>query len=172
MLKKIDLFPQTIFKTEYKGELIPLINQLYNIKSFKPNMISYFPKELTYQTSFSLFKEYPIFNHLENFIKNILSTYMGPNFTIINSWGNIYPKYGYSSYHSHRTSTLSGVLYLKTPPNDSLCFFNKYDGNETFSVDLKDRDLLIFKGNQFHSTKPNLSDSDKIIIAFNAMFSN
>ena len=167
MIQTLDIFPQKIGRFRYEGDLSLYVEEIYKIKSQTSNSVKYFPKSLQYQTPFNLFDKYSVFNPIKNTIKNLLENYYNLPLKIINSWANIYPKFGYTPFHSHQPSFSSGVLYLVTPPNDCLNIHNKNFPEHYQTIPVQNGDVLFFNGDQPHSTYPNLSNKDKVIIAFN-----
>ena len=171
-METLNIFPQKIYKTHYKGDLSILINNLYSIQKKVPNNIKNFPKELIYQTPFNLFEKYSIYQELKSFIENLIKSNFHPNLKISESWGNIVNKYGYSGYHIHSPSIISGVLYLKVPPNSVLYIHSLIPGTgNIIDLPLYESLLLLFNGNQPHSTSPNISSLNKISISFNTIYS-
>jgi len=169
MLKKTDLYPQTIYQAEYKDDLNLLIDKIYSIQKSEPNRIREFPKELVYQTSFRLFEEHFEFIKIKNYLKSIVTSQIDPNLKIYDSWANIYSKHGYSVYHDHSPSAISGVVYLQTFKGDFLRIHDKY-GTSGVNIKVKNGDIVLFKGDQPHSTFPNPLNDNKIVIAFNFNF--
>ena len=167
MIQTLDLFPQSIGCLHYEGDLSLYIKKIYEIQSQVNNFVVNFPKELQYQTPPDLFDKYSEFNFIKNFIEELISNYYNKTLKICNSWANIYSKFGYTPYHTHLPYPVSGVLYLTTPPNDFLKIHNKNSSSEAKNILVKSGDILFFSGDQPHSTYPNLSNYDKIIIAFN-----
>jgi len=164
----IDLFPQKVMIFKYPINLDLLTKQIYYIQSKFPNSIKHYPKELMYQTPPNLLNSSPVFSHLKDFILNIASKNFKSNYALTESWANICYTYSYSKFHDHGNSDLSGVFYLKVPPNSGkLEFYNRYDSPEVTSFETWETSLFLFNGKQPHSTTPNLSKSPKICIAFN-----
>jgi len=168
-----DLFIQKVGKFTYNQDFSPFINKIYNIQKQTKNQFPKSPPEplqkvgLQYQTTFNLFKEFPIFKPLQIYIEENISKFFNNTYLISDSWGNIYKKYGYVRIHHHGISDISGVLYLQTPKNSSLIIHDRHDPANSKGVIVNNGDILFFNGNQPHSTLPNLSDKDKVVIAFN-----
>ena len=170
MIQTLDLFPQKIGLFRYEGDLSLYVDEIYKIKSQVNNSVKHFPQELIYQTPMDLFSKYSIFYPLKEFIQKNLETFYSQKFKFLDSWANVYPKYGYSYYHTHGDADISGVVYLKTPKNDNLFIYNRMNNGQIFKILPTNGDIIFFSGNQPHNTHPNLSQDDKIIIAFNLRF--
>ena len=95
-----------------------------------------------------------------------------PNCTIKDMWLNISPPGSYNAIHCHTPYeddlSQSGVLYFKCPPNGGNIIFHNPISiyNETF-ISPKENLLLFFSSRLPHSVEPNLSQEDRISIAFN-----
>ncbi len=107
--------------------------------------------------------------------------------TPANCWANINPKYASNKIHDHANCLLSGVYYVKTPPNSgNLTFydpreaktfykpkvsaFTAYTG-DAVGYAVEAGTLLIFPSWLKHGVDPNLSDDDRVSISFNYVFS-
>ena len=163
------LFSQTINKFKYHEDINFYLEEIQKIKKTQPNQSkSPFYKDLIYSSNFYLFQQFPQFNHLQQFLENLI--YHNYNFKpdIFNSWFNINPKHTFVSIHHHGDSVLSGIFYLQIPPNDQgLVIHNKFNITEAVSLKLYPKDIIIMDGNQLHSTFPNTDNQEKIAIAFN-----
>lgn len=106
---------------------------------------------------------------------------------ISNMWVNINKKYSYNSTHIHSGSFFSGVFYIEVPENSGRINFenpsslqkvfinsikqNIVRNNEftahTWIYDPKPNMMVLFPSWIEHNVDQNLSDSDRISIAFN-----
>lgn len=105
---------------------------------------------------------------------------------ITSMWININPKYSYNNLHTHTPSNLSGVFWIKVPPNSGDFVFeipSYFDNKIIESTDLQYREeinlhggineyvkegrMIIFPSGFPHRVGLNLSDEDRISIAFN-----
>lgn len=116
---------------------------------------------------------------LVDIVKEIAND-VGTDFIFDNAWININKKGDFNAPHYHPNAAFSGVVYLKTSLNSGLIRFNnpvmigafpitdKVDGfwSNYFFVP-KVGDVLIFPAYLNHHVEPNLSDEDRISIAFN-----
>lgn len=116
---------------------------------------------------------------------NKLLGYEDNEFVVNNGWVNINGKKDFNSVHIHGSSFYSAVYYVKGGENkgnivfcnpifyfDGLMGMNKiksyglYNSTEWFYPPVTGR-LLIFPSWLTHYVKPNLTDEDRISIAFN-----
>lgn len=139
------------------------------------------PSDFYLDDSFSEFSNYIIQNSL------IALTHYNLEFELSNMWININRRGDYNIIHDHPGSTISGVLWVKTPKNcGSLVFHsphsfvqhlllqnvdseiakeqNYYDN---YMFNPKEGTMIIFPSDLKHGVEPNESDEDRISIAFN-----
>lgn len=106
---------------------------------------------------------------------------------ISNMWLNINPKGGFNTPHNHPGAIFSGVFYLKTNENSGdLHFthpainqnyhFNTYSvetynniNSGGYSISPKDGQLIMFPSYQNHYVSSNMTDEDRIVLAFNTI---
>jgi len=166
-IKVSNFFPQSIGHFQYEGDLTLYKEEINKIQSTTENCVHYFPKELQWQSSMLFFNNYSFFNPIKEYLENNISSYFKKKLIINQSWVNIFFKYGHSLIHHHSPSQISGVLYLNTYEGDTFLFHNNFNPVESHSIPIKTKDILFFKGDQLHSTLPNISNQNKILIAFN-----
>jgi|TARA_X000000368_G_scaffold68980_1_gene49890 uncharacterized protein (TIGR02466 family) len=107
-------------------------------------------------------------------------------------WFNINKKGDYNISHHHPDCELSGVLWIKTPPNcgviefESSCNYFAFNYlhslNEEYKYDTKNYPLytfnptegrmLIFPSYLRHQVEPNESDEERISVSFNLTIEN
>jgi uncharacterized protein (TIGR02466 family) len=103
-----------------------------------------------------------------------------------NAWANINPKYASNKIHDHANCLLSGVYYVKTPPDSGvLMFYDPRSAKTFYRPPLRDFNaytadavahaateglLLIFPSWLKHGVEPNLGEGDRISISFNYVF--
>jgi uncharacterized protein (TIGR02466 family) len=113
------------------------------------------------------------FAPLVDILRNQVSIFLEHNnFKMDALWVNISGHGCYNSMHHHGfdSSLISGVLYLQTPENcGDIGFYNKYDDQRGVNVEPLPGKLLLFPQCLQHYVYPNLSDKDRISIAFNCM---
>jgi hypothetical protein len=111
------------------------------------------------------------FYFLINFLNNIIfNLTQNPNIKVNGIWGNISSFTNSNKIHTHseEPNHLSGILYLKVPPQSGdLVFYNPLDINNFYTYTPQEKDLIIFPSITPHSVEPNLSQEDRISIAFN-----
>lgn len=103
---------------------------------------------------------------------------------ITSSWVNVHKKGDWAQSHRHMNSVLSGVVYLEVPENSGDIIFEspmqlfgptlifKYQSNNILNRDEylftpKKNKLYLFPSHLKHSVLQNLSNDDRISLAFN-----
>jgi uncharacterized protein (TIGR02466 family) len=91
------------------------------------------------------------------------------------SWINVTKKFGYQERHNHERSVegfpISGAYYVRTNGNDgafSVCpgdAQSKFFGNYEIRPEIGK--LVLFRSEVFHRVGVNMTDSDRVSIAFN-----
>lgn len=106
---------------------------------------------------------------------------------IANMWTTIYPDDAFVPEHIHACFSVSGVYYVKAPKDCGNIVFrdpswvaktmNVWAGNKTFPHDGTTHSytpepglMILFPSWLPHSTRPNLSGEDRIIVSFNLDF--
>ena len=168
-LKTLDLFPIGIKHTIYPNEIDILIKELYNIQTQNPiGLVK--SNQGGYQTEGNLHQN-PIFIPVINFIQTLILQHRNSQSTVLSMWGNISSKYSYNVIHTHHGSThndISGVIYLQTPPNSGDIVFHSHQNPSIIhGITPYESLMLLFPMDAPHSVTQNLSDSDRITIAFN-----
>jgi uncharacterized protein (TIGR02466 family) len=98
-------------------------------------------------------------------------------------WANINPKYASNIVHDHPNCLLSGVYYVKTPPNSGNLVFHDPRQARVFmqprvtsytpyiaaaiDVAVQEGAIVIFPSWLKHGVETNLSESDRISVSFN-----
>ena len=140
------------------------------------NYYNYNSKSLKRSNLGGVYHSPPIQNHppffpLTEIINNsYLELVKDSNRVIQEMWINISPPHGYNGLHNHGSSDKihSGVLYLKCPPNSgNINFYNIFNISTSYIHPPKEKEIIIFPNNLPHSVNPNLSQEDRISIAFN-----
>lgn len=111
---------------------------------------------------------------------------------VSNLWVNVNKKYSYNSNHIHGNSFFSGVFYVKVPENSGRInfenpspiqelfidkvkpFMNNYNHftAHSWTYDPRPNMVVMFPSWIEHNVDQNLSDEDRISIAFNTYISN
>ena len=120
---------------------------------------------------------------VHRFIKNF---HYKKSLSLLNFWAIVNSYKDFNLPHSHPSSTISGVYYLKVPSDGGNIVFNNPDTNMAWSIqdehcneyneynskvnviDIEDNLLLLFPSHLSHYVLPNLNKKeDRIIISFN-----
>ena len=118
--------------------------------------------------------------HVDTYVKEVMKAPYEVYLT--NSWKNLTSQNEQHIMHNHTNSVISGVLYIKSsyiqptisfhrmqPPyllSWEPTEFNTFNSME-WTVPVEDGDIIIFPSTLFHYVKPNISNKDRISIAFN-----
>ena len=122
----------------------------------------------------NLLKEVPAI--LSEQIQDSIKRNFDVKLNVVSYWVNINYPGSSNSEHIHPSSSISGCLYVKVPKNSgNIVFvdkeFTSYDymcgRKNIYSIEAFDGDILFFKSNLPHYVEENLSDSNRISIAFN-----
>jgi uncharacterized protein (TIGR02466 family) len=170
-----DIFKQTIFYTSLNLDLNKL--QL-NIKKIN--------KQHRSNESGDQFNVKCIDNNfiktLEHYANEYCNFLSFEKVKLQNMWLNINRKKDLNSIHDHPDSVLSGIFYIKTPEKSGkLIFINDFfirffpikvkeynpNNSEIWSFIPKENYLYIFPSWLKHEVKPNLSEEERISLAFN-----
>lgn len=121
------------------------------------------------------------------YTRELLAVNESVQFYVTNSWVNIHRRGHSAGGHVHHNSLISGVLYLKVPPNSGdLVFhrdllslvpfppaldldvnsFNLYNC-KSWSYTPKTHDICLFPSVVMHSVDPSESDEERWSLAFN-----
>ena len=103
-----------------------------------------------------------------------------------NAWVNVSPKYASNRIHVHPRDHLSGVYYVQAPENSgSICFrdprpqvemwdFPYGETNEMSTREVSYQPaagrMVLFPSWLAHEVRPNMSEEDRISIAFNFFY--
>jgi len=169
LFDKIYIFPTYIWNTFIQNlDLNFWVKEVYEYQQKFP--------EGVHKSNTGGYQSPPNIHHYQPFfpLVDLLNTYVfnfssNPNFKIFDMWVNISPPTSFNLIHNHGDDkTLSGVLYLKSFPNSgNICFYNNLNPNEFHCIKPENGKLLLFESPLFHSVNPNLSQEDRISIAFN-----
>ena len=105
------------------------------------------------------------------------------NLRITQCWVNIYQHGMSQEIHNHANHIMTGVYYVKAPPNCSKILFHSYQAdtmirpplerdtpynNVVASYSPQPGDLIIFDSSLRHSVQVNASEGERISVSFNA----
>lgn len=107
---------------------------------------------------FNLFSE----KVLREFSLWFMKLHKADQLVVEESWYQIYNKNNFHELHTHSGTNFTNVFYLQLPDKKNSTFI------ENESVDVLEGSLITFPGFIPHESKPNLSDTPKIIISFNS----
>jgi len=97
-------------------------------------------------------------------------------------WVNSNRKHHFNMPHNHSPDFFSGVWYLKVPKDSGgICFLNPVEQNtynyhnflgdgcfqDSATYNAKDNDLILFPSYVTHFVLPNVSDEERVSVAFN-----
>ena len=143
---------------------------------------------ITTNDSYVLNKTKSLKATIEKCIKEFVKkTYVPKNdiqFPISQSWINLTGKDMYHHIHKHPNSFFSGVLYLKTIPDDQIQFQNEDIFSSMFDIEnynefnckmqwvnIEKDDLLLFRSSLSHNVPVNKTTDDRISLSFNTWVS-
>ena len=145
-----------------------LISKLYSLQNHSPSVNR--SNIGGYQTPNNIHLN-PDFYPLVKIINKIgIEFSSNPNIKVTDLWGNISSFGSHNMIHNHGTdyNKLSGVIYLKISKDSGrIWFYNPTDTSSGIPYSPKEKDILIFPSALLHSVEPNLSQEDRISIAFN-----
>ena len=119
--------------------------------------------------------------HIKIYAKEIIDPKKELNFYITQSWLNITKPGGSHFRHWHPNSIISGVFYVSTVEDDTICFFKDRDlkvmqiesnvnayNTHVWGVSVNNNTLVLFPSWLEHSVERNeKASSDRISISFN-----
>tara|TARA_R110000803_G_C11790475_1_gene297963 strand:- start:64 stop:582 length:519 start_codon:yes stop_codon:yes gene_type:complete len=143
-----------------------LIDICYKTKSKIPSTIL---SNVNGYQSPCVLKNKNLFSLVEVLNKTCQNTHNNPNFHINKLWINISPPSAHNQIHNHgKLNEVSGVLYLQCPPNSgNFIMYNNIDFNTRYNFTPSPKTLFLFSSISYHLVEPNLSQEDRISIAFN-----
>ena len=112
------------------------------------------------------------FPHISQFVYNIYDDLIDycaklngdKKYSIASIWGNLNKKGHYNLLHGH-AADIVGCYYVQMPEDPAPIII--LDGDVLHELYFKTGDLVIFDGKLNHAVGPNLSDIDRISLAFN-----
>lgn len=114
----------------------------------------------------------PIFNfvsiHANNYIKLTNPSVVSLAAKVKSAWVSYYPNNAYFDYHNHHRQQVA-VLYLQKKENAGN-FWIKNSDNTEVEIITEEGDLLIFPGDLDHRTTPNLSNTLRVVLAFDIVY--
>ena len=146
-----------------------LVNQIYKLRDI--DLGTKISNKGGYHSS--PFQKHPQFQPLIELINNHTnSLFKTSTINIQEIWANIstYTNYNIPHHHSpdNNPMKLSGILYLKTPKDGgNIQFIPPFNMAPPVIITPKELQILIFPSVLVHYVEPNLSQEDRISLAFN-----
>ena len=122
-----------------------------------------------------------ILENLNFYLRKVISPISKDNeLYLTESWITKTNKSEHHHTHSHANSVISGVLYLKTINKDSITLYsphrpridisrdNKTKDYNNLEVLVRKGDLILFPSTLMHSVKTNVTDDERVSLAFNS----
>ena len=122
-----------------------------------------------------------ILENLNFYLRKVISPISKDNeLYLTESWITKTNKNEHHHTHSHANSVISGVLYLKTINKDSITLYSPHRPRIDISRDnqtkdynnlevlVRKGDLILFPSTLMHSVKTNVSDDERVSLAFNS----
>jgi uncharacterized protein (TIGR02466 family) len=117
---------------------------------------------------------------IDHYAKNIMM-WDSNEFYITQSWINVNPKDTEHHIHYHYNSIISGTFYLETNENDNIVFHRKSElslltmkrssfniwNSDFWKVQVKNNTIVLFPSSLYHSVDKNVSNHERVSIAFN-----
>jgi len=145
------------------------INIIYNYQKNYPISVEK-SNQGGYQSKNDIHIKKPFFPLVKLLNSHIFNFTSDPNITIKEMWFNIssFTNFNAPHTHHHNKNNLSGVLYLKVPKNSGrIIFLDPLSINDPSYLTPKEKDIILFPSILPHYVEPNLSQEDRISIAFN-----
>ena len=111
-------------------------------------------------------------SHLNQFFDHLdqhISHYVSEPYKL-RRWFNINPPGSYNCFHTHGGNPMpiySGVFYISVPEDSGNIVF--VDGSTEFAYEPVDGDIIMFPPDLQHGVEPNLSDYNRMSMAFNIL---
>ena len=188
MFEVIDIFPTPV----YAGQVtVPSVNyssiELLNPEGSSGGGLISKSQQVLASSEFSNLKN-EIDAHVDHYYHNVLGFSPDTKMYMTSSWMTKHSHGDIAETHLHENSLVSGVVYLKVPPNSGDLFFkmsvdserrifpttispnietnNRYNSKHVQFL-VKEGLILLFPSTILHSVSKNLSNDDRYVIAFN-----
>jgi uncharacterized protein (TIGR02466 family) len=121
-----------------------------------------------------------LMDHVNIYLNEIMQ--VDAELYMTNSWINVTAHQKQHALHNHNNSILSGVFYINASDSQPSISFNRMTppfflhmsakqytmfNSMEWNVPVEDGGIIIFPSNCFHFVKPNLTNNQRISIAFN-----
>ena len=198
--KEIDtLFPTAVQDSILNDEeyIQQIENEIYRLKDLSPEgqSISNYggwqsPRNAWWDGTSPILEELgmKLLPHMKKYYSDTQKNDRVDDLKLQSIWGNISNKHAYNNLHIHSGAQVSGILYIKAPkycgnvvfvnPSANLKMCEAFGdktattpfNNDRFFYEPKRGRLLLFPSYLGHEVEPNITDEDRISIAFNASF--
>jgi uncharacterized protein (TIGR02466 family) len=128
---------------------------------------------------------YACMGHIQEYVSNF-NFAKNYDINVTNLWFNCNKNKDYNKMHNHAGCDFSACYYLKVPKNsgnfvlenpnpaftssslyrNSMSHYNEYNSG-SYNIEAKENKLIVFPSYVYHSVEPNMTDEDRISIAFN-----
>ncbi len=177
----IPLFPQALYRAVFRpltASEIEIIDNFPVEKQPLGNHTSHIPYFLNEPGLENLQKD--LQEHIETYTREVIK--IKNEVYITNSWKNLTKPGDQHMIHNHTNSIVSGCLYLRSSyiqPTISFTrgncpFLLALDAEEytpfnalEWTIPVEDNNIILFPSIMHHYVKPNLSNKDRLSIAFN-----
>jgi uncharacterized protein (TIGR02466 family) len=177
----IPLFPQALYRSTFRSltdNEIRIIDEFPVERQQLGNHTSHAPYFLSEPGLENLKAD--LQEHIENYVKEVMK--VDYEVYITNSWKNLTMPGHQHIVHNHANSIISGVLYIKSSYVQPTISFSRgsnpyllaFEANEytpfnalEWTIPVEDNNIIIFPSTVNHYVKPNLSDKNRLSIAFN-----
>lgn len=167
-----------------------IISYVYSLKEKDPNGQKYTNRGGWHSQFYHSGDYFPHNEYVYNAIQKCIELYgfnSNTQIELANMWFILNHPGSFNVPHKHPLSSLSGVLYCKTPKNSgNILFHNEKSFSEadilhnllpemqketkmtsSFSIVPEDGMVLLFPAHMSHEVSENLSNEDRIVLAFN-----
>lgn len=172
-MEKIKLTTNYIYKTNVlQSNNDQLIEEMINAsEKFKSDEVSNIggwqsDKLPNYNNKFPYMSQF-VYNMYDDLIDYCAELNGDKKYFIANIWGNLNKKGHYNALHGHGNTDIVGCYYVQMPEDPAPIII--LDGDVLHNLYFKTGDLVIFDGKLSHAVEPNLSDTDRISLAFNIL---
>ena len=166
--EQILLFQEILYKIKIDVNKTEILKEIEKLKKEDPKGVSYSNKGLGWQSNPTKTREVPYFSLLNKEISNIVSNMFNEQFITTRTHINVSPKYSYNGYHGHDGADLIGVFYVQVPEDSgNLAIWDPIQKHIGKVITPQPNYLYLFSSYLFHEVRMNMSDQERVSIAFN-----
>ena len=152
-----------VWKTKCPFEVsTTTLNKLYELfaeSESKPIELTTGKSAGQFNSTWNVNKDLHLWSDFSLFVEWVESKFSGHRVTEM--WANVTKPGGFLKNHTHDTHKYAGTWYIKVPPNSGDIVMRQYCRGH-----IEEGDLIIFDGGVAHKTRPNLSNEDRVVVAF------